>query len=491
MIDYQTFHQIRQLCDQQHLSVAQIAETLRLDERTVGKWIARSTYEPRAQAPRASKLDPHKGTIVRLLATHPFTAQQLLQRLRDSGYTGGYSILKEYVRAVRPPRQPAFLKLHFAPGQCAQVDWGSAGFLPVGNTRRRLSFFVMVLCYSRRMYVEFTLAQTQEHFLACHQHAFEYFHSVPAEVMVDNCKTAVLSHPLGAPAVLHPRYLDFARHYGFAVKACGPFKPHEKGRVENGVGYCKKNFLAGLQLASLDALNAAGRQWLDQVANVRVHAETHQKPQDLFELEKPQLRPLTVRPYDLATVSTVSVSRRCRVRLDSNHYSVPPRHANTTLTLKAYPDRLCLYHQDQLVAEHPRSYERHQDFEKPEHVQELLSQRRQARAQQLWTRFLALSPRAPEYYQRLEEKRGNPRHHVQKIVALSEIYGLEKVQRALEDAWAYQAFSCEYIANLLEQRERPTAQPGALHLTRQQDLLDLELPAPDLSLYETQEGGAP
>jgi transposase len=491
MIDYQTFHQIRQLRDHEHLSVAQIASALQLDERTVGKWIDRQTYQPRAQAKRASKLDPHKSTIVRLLATHPFTAQQLLQRLRESGYTGGYSILKEYVRLVRPPRQPAFLKLHFAPGQCAQVDWGSAGFLPVGSARRRLSFFVMVLCYSRRMYVEFTLAQTQEHFLACHQHAFEYFNSVPAEVMVDNCKTAVLSHPLGAPALLHPRYLDFARHYGFAVKACGPYKPHEKGRVENGVGYFKKNFLAGLQLSGLDALNAAVRQWLDQVANVRVHGETHQKPQDLFVLEKPKLRPLTVLPYDLATVSTVSVSRRCRVTLDTNHYSVPPRYANTNLILKAYPDRLCLYHQDQLVAEHPRSYERHRDFEKPEHVQELLAQRRQARAQHLLTRFMALSPHAAEYYQRLEEKRGNPRHHVQKIVALSEIYGVEKVQRALEDAWAYQAFSCEYIANLLEQRERPTAQPGALHLTRQQDLLDLDLPAPDLSLYQTQEGSEP
>ncbi len=491
MIDYQTFHQIRQLCDQEHLSVVQIAAALHLDARTVSKWIERKTYQPRVQVQRASKLDAHKGTVVRLLATHPFTAQQLLQRLREAGYTGGYSILKDYVRTVRPPRQPAFLTLQFAPGQCAQVDWGSAGFLPVGSTRRRLSFFVMVLCYSRRMYVEFALAQTQEHFLAGHQHAFEYFGGVPAEMMVDNCKTAVLSHPLGAPAVLHPRYLDFARHYGFAVKACGPCKPHEKGRVENGVGYFKKNFLAGLPLSSLDALNAAARQWLDQVANVRVHGETHQKPQDLFALEKPKLRPLTVLPYDLATVTTVSVSRRCRVRLDANHYSVPARYASTHLTLKAYPDRLCLYHQDQLVAEHPRRYDRHQDFEKPEHVQELLAQRRQARAQQLWTRFLALSPHAAEYYQRLEEKRGNPRHHVQKIVALSEIYGVEKVQRALEDAWAYQAFSCEYIANLLAQQARPTVEPGALHLTRQQDLLDLELPAPDLSLYATEEGGAP
>jgi hypothetical protein len=347
----------------------------------------------------------------------------------------------------------------------------------------------MVLCYSRRMYVEFTLSQSQEHFLACHQHAFEYFNSVPAEVMVDNCKTAVLSHLLGAPARLHPRYLDFARHYGFAVKACGPYKPHEKGRVENGVGYFKKNFLAGLELSSLDALNAAARQWLQAVANVRIHGETHQKPQDLFEQEKSALRPLTLHTYDLASVSTASVSRRCRVTLDTNHYSVPPRYAGARLILKAYPDRLCLYHPDQLVAEHPRSYERHLDFEKPEHVRELLSQRRQARSQQLMSRFLALSPRAAEYGQRLEEKRGNPRHHIQKIVALSEIYGTEKVQRALEDAWAFQAFSCEYIANLLQQRERPTVQPGALHLTRQQDLLELDLPAPDLSLYQTREGG--
>jgi transposase len=491
MIDYQTFHQIRQLHDQEHLSVGQIAAALQLDERTVGAWIQRPTYQPREQAPRPSKLDPYKGTVVRLLATHPFTAQQLFQRLRESGYGGGYSILKDYVRTVRPPRQPAFLTLQFAPGQCAQVDWGSAGVLLVGHTRRRLSFFVMVLCYSRQMYVEFTLAQTEEHFLACHQHAFEYFQAVPAEVMVDNCKTAVLSHPLGQPAVLHPRYLDFARHYGFAVKACGVRKPHQKGRVENGVGYLKKNFLAGLELSSLDALNATARQWLDQVAQVRVHGETHQKPQDLFALEKPKLRPLTLRPYDLATVTTVSASRRCRITVDTNRYSVPPRYANTHLVLKAYPDRLCLYHQDQLIAEHPRSYDRHQDFEKPEHVQELLSQRRQARAQQLLTRFLALSACAAQYHQGLEEKRHNARHHVQKIVALSEIYGPEKVRRALEDAWAYQAFSCEYIANLLEQQARPPVQPGALHLTRQQDLLDLDLPAPDLSLYETEEGGAP
>jgi transposase len=490
MIDYHTFHQIRQLCDVEQLSAAQIARRLNLHPQTVYQWRDRPKYQRRAAVvKRKSKLDPFKPTVVRLLAQHPYSAQQLFQRLQDSGYTGGYSILKHFVRQVRPTAEPAFLTLQFAPGQSAQVDWGSAGWLRVGTTRRRLSFFVMVFCYSRRMYVEFTLAQTQEHFLACHQRAFEYLNGVSSEIMVDNCKTAVLSHPPGQPAVFHPRYLDFARHYGFTIKACGPRKPHEKGRVEKAVHYVKQNFLAGLELASLEALNAAARRWLDEVANVRVHGETHQVPRDLFLQEQPHLRPLTVLPYDLASVQTVLVSRRARVTLDTNRYSVPPAFAGKQLLLKGYPDRLCLYHQDQLIAEHTRRYDRHQDYEQPEHVAELLAQRRQARQQQHFTRFLALSPRARDYYQRLAEKRGNPQHHVQKIVALSEIHGVDKVQRALEDAWAYQAFSCEYIANLLDQQARPPVEPGALHLTRQQDLLDLELPAPDFSLYERAEGG--
>jgi len=490
MIDYHTFHQIRQLCDVEHLSAAQIARVLNLHPQTVCKWRDRPKYQRPAPAQRKSKLDAFKPTVMRLLAQHPYSAQQVFQRLQALGYTGGYSILKHYVRQVRPTTEPAFLTLQFAPGQTAQVDWGSAGWLNVGRTRRRLSFFVLVLCHSRQLYVEFTLAQTQEHFLACHQHAFEYLNGVSCEIMVDNCKTAVLSHPMGQPAVFHPRYLDFARHYGFTIKACGPRRANEKGRVEKAVHYVKQNFLAGLELASLEALNAAVRRWLDEVANVRVHGETHQVPRDLFLEEQPHLRPLTVLPYDLATVQTVWVNRRARVTFDTNRYSVPPAFVGKSLVLKVYPERLALYHQDQLIAEHTRRYDRHQDYEQPEHVAQLLAQRRQARQQQHFTRFLALAPCARDYYQRLVEKRGNPQHHVQKIVALSEIHGVDKVQRALEDAWAYQAFSCEYIANLLDQQARPPVEPGALHLTRQQDLLDLELPAPDFSLYDRGEGGA-
>ena len=192
MIDYATFHQIHHLHDADHLNQAQIATALNLDEKTVAKWLACEQYQPRHTAKRPSKLDPFKGTIIRLLQTHPYSSAQILQRITEQGYTGAYSILKAFVHQVRPTPAPAFLTLQFAPGECAQVDWAHAGMIPVGSTRRRLSFFIMVLCFSRRMYVEFTLAQCLEHFLACHQHAFEYFGGVPLQVMVDNAKVAVL-----------------------------------------------------------------------------------------------------------------------------------------------------------------------------------------------------------------------------------------------------------------------------------------------------------
>lgn len=140
---------------------------------------------------RKSKLDLFEGLIVRWLVSHPFTAAQLLSRVREQGDGGGYSILRDFVRTVRPRNAPAFLTLHFAPGQSAQVDWGSWGSLRVGETRRALSFFVMVLCWGRRMYLEFTFSQTAEQWLACHRQAFEFFGGlVPAEIMGDNRKVA-------------------------------------------------------------------------------------------------------------------------------------------------------------------------------------------------------------------------------------------------------------------------------------------------------------
>lgn len=489
MIDFHTYQQIHQLHFQERLSIAKIAAQLHLHPETVSIWLKRPRYEARKPALRPSKLDPFGQEIQRLLQQHPFTARQIFHRLRESGYTGQYSIVRERVRALRPRTNKAFLSLQFLPGQCSQVDWGHAGWIQIGSTRRRVSFLVLVLCYSRRMYVEFTLGQTMEQFLSAQQNAFLFMGGLTSEIMVDNCKTAVLDHPLGGPATLHPRYMDFAQHYGFVIKACTPRQPQQKGRVESAVAYVKTSLLNGLELHSLDALNAQAQHWLNTVANVRVHAHTRRTPDEMFLDEIPKLRRLTLQHYEACHYVPVRANNRARVVFEANRYSVPPAYANRTLVLKLYPNRLVFFNdRDQQVAEHKRCFDRNQDCEQPEHLESLLAQRRQGRRQQQWARFMNLSPVSEAYYQALEQRRENPRHHLLKILGLSEHHGIEPTARALQDAMELQAFGAEYIANILSQRARPTVEPGALHLTRASDQLELELPPPDLSLYEMKGG---
>jgi len=480
MIDYATWCAIRDGFAQ-HLGARQLARQLRLNVKTVRRWRARP-YAPRAGAARASKLDPFKGRIVGWLDAHPLSAQQVFQRLCEAGYDGGPSIVKDYVRRIRPRPRAAFLTLAFAPGEVAQVDWGEWGSIAVGNTRRRLSFFVMVLAYSRQLYVEFTLSQGMEHFLEAHIRAFEAL-GVPRKIMVDNLRSAVLEHVRGEPPRFNPRYLDFARHYGFEVVACNVAKGNEKGRVERAVGYVKANFLNARELPDFAALNPAVRLWLETVANVRLHRETQRRPADLWAEERAHLQPVNPRRFDVGRVLAVRADRQFRVTFETNRYSVPARFAGAPLTLKAYPEHLCLYRDQDLVARHVRSYERHQDIADPDHAKALVAQRRHAQDAHALARFLALSPQAPTYHEGLLERRGNALSHVRKILALADIHGTEAVARAMADALDFAAFSSEYIAHLIQARARQLPQPSALVLMRRQDVLELDLPPADLSPY--------
>ena len=480
MIDYATWCALRDGAAK-HLTPAQLATSLGLNIKTVRHWIDRP-YAPRAKATRPSKLDPFKGRIVGWLDAHPLSAQQVFQRLVEAGYAGGVSIVKDYVRTIRPRTREAFLTLAFAPGEAAQVDWGEYGTIAVGDTRRRLSFFVMVLAYSRQMYVEFTLSQTMEQFLAAHVNAFTFL-GVPRKVMVDNLRSAVLRHVRGEAPQFNPRYLDFARHYGFEPVACAVAKGNEKGRVERGVGYVKGNFLSGLDLPDFAALNPALKVWLESVANVRLHRDTQRRPVDLWTEERPHLQPANPRPFDVGRVLSVRANRQFRVTFEANRYSVPARFAGQQVVLKAYPDRLCVYHGEDLIARHVRSFERHQDFENPDHAKALVAQRRHARDSQVLKRFLGLSPLAAKYHAGLLERRGQALSHVRKIVALADIHGEEAVIRALTDALAFEAFSSEYIAHLIDARVRRLPEASPLVLMRRQDVLELELPPADLSAY--------
>lgn len=486
MIDFHIYCQLHQL-KEQGLSCNQICQKLNLNKRTVRKWLKISSYQPKQITVKASVLDPFKKTVTAWIEKHPYSAMQIFQKLKELGFIGSYSTVQRYVEKIRPRHNKAYLTLCFAPGECAQVDWGFYKTVRVGKTRRKLSFFVMVLCYSRMIYVEFTLSQSTEFLLSAHQNAFDYFKGVPEKIMVDNMKTAVLSHPYGEVAVFNKRYLDFAYHYGFKPVACGVRQPHEKGMAENGIGYTKGNFLNGLDIPHFYALKPLADKWMNEIANQRIHGETKTKPAHLFEKERPFLKKVNQNPYDIGVEKNVVSNSRFRVIFEGNRYSIPYRLASKKLIMKVYPEKLLFYYENEFIATHVRCFDKGQNFELKDHVKGLIDQRKKSRDQKTLSRFLSLMPQAHEYYEKLKEKRFNPLHHLRKICALCDIYGEDKVIQALCDGLYFEAYSSDYVANILEQREKRLAPPGELHVTRGEDLLDLDLPNPSLDIYENNE----
>lgn len=480
------WHQIHELADE-GLGIRRIAQRLRVHRRTV-RAALKTTRPGSPQRPkRGSIIDPYRGWLLAKLEQYPeLTATRLFRMLSERGYGGGYSTVKNCVAELRPRLKAAYFTLAFPPGDCAQVDWGSWGGVDVPGGRRAVSFFVMVLCHSRMMYAELFLGQAMEHWLAAHRNAFAAFGGVPRRVMVDNCKTAVLTPRTGGELpVFNPAYLDFAAHYRFTPVACNPGRPNEKGRVEHAVGYLKRSFFAGRQPTAPAALAPALADWLDTVANVRLHGTTGRIPAELFdEVERAALHPLPAGPHECAVHQPVVANNRFRVTTDTNRYSVPSRYASQRLALRRYADRIAVYTPaGTLVADHPRNYGRGQDILVPDHETELKLRTRHARDRRMLERFLSLGTAADAYLTALQEKRPDWRGHVRRINALAEAHGRDRVARLLMDAHEHNAFSSEYVLNILEARERARPEPGPLHVTRRGDLLELDLPGPDLDIY--------
>ena len=484
----QLWHEIHRLRHDTGLSIRKISRRLGIHRRTVRDALEQSRPESAKQPRRGSLIDPYRGWLLSKLEQYPeLTAARLLQMLRDRDYPGGYTLVKSCVAELRPRLKPAYFTLSFPPGDCAQVDWGVWKGLDVPGGRRRISFFVMVLCHSRMMYVELFMGQAMEHWLSAHRNAFIAFGGVPARVMVDNCKTAVLSAAAaGQPPVFNPAYLDFAAHYGFQPVACNVGRPNEKGRVEQAVGYIKTSFFGGREPSSLEAMGPALSDWLDTVANVRIHGTTKRRPAELFaEAEKDALQDLPQGHHDCAVSERVTANSRFRITVDTNRYSVPSGYASQRLVLQRHADRIAVYTPDgTLIADHPRSCGRHQDVLDPQHERELVLRTRYARDKRQLESFLSLGTAAEDYLTGLRDKRPDWRGHVRRINALADIHGRDQVARLLMDALEHHAFSSEYVLNILEARTRTKPQPGPLHVTRRKDLLELEMPPPNLTIYD-------
>jgi transposase len=269
-----------------------------------------------------------------------------------------YSAVWRLVQQLEPQPPEAFVRVEVPPGSEAQVDFGFAGLAldPATGTPRKAWVFVMVLSYSRHLYAELVFDQRVETWLLCHVHAFAAFGGVPTRIVLDNLKAAILAACVHDP-VVQRAYRECAAHYGFRIDPNPPRTPWLKGKVENGVHYVKRNFLAGREADSLDAGNTALRVWTRDVAGQRVHGTTKQAPLVRFrEVEAAALLPLPAAPYDLARWKQVLLHRDCHVVFDGSFYSAPFRLVSQTLWLRAGARTVQLYDAaHQLVATHDRA----------------------------------------------------------------------------------------------------------------------------------------
>ena len=314
--------------------IRKIERHLHRSWRTIKKYLDAPAQSAAARQ-RQSKLDPFKPTISEWLEKDPtVTAAIIEQRLRSVGYAGAYTILREHVRATRPARTPprAFLRMEPPPGERFEVDWGHFGALEYAGDKRKLYAFALVEAHSRMLYLEFTHSQSFETFVRCHVHAFTTIGGVAREIAYDNLATAVAEHD-GRLVRFLPRFLAFAREYGFYPKACNPAAGWEKGKVERAIGYARQAFWPLREFTDLHDVNRQARQWLADVANQRVHRETRERPIDRFKAEA--LRPLPVIPYDHRDTVEALVYKDLRLHFDGNRYCVPPRFVGRRLTLKA------------------------------------------------------------------------------------------------------------------------------------------------------------
>ena len=337
--------EIRRLHEIEKLSKRAIARQLGCSRKTVNRALrmdqAPSTIHRDSQ-PRTTKLDPFKAAIATILQRYPdLSAVRILEKIsRDDGltpgYSGGLSQLRSYLRTVRQPKGRVYQEIDYSPGEAMQIDWGDCRTIAVDNTRRRVSVFVAVLCYSRMGYIEFTLSQRKAEFYRCLNNAIRFFGGSPRKLVFDNLKTAVIDGS-GRTAVLHPEFLALCGHYCLEPIACEARDPESKGMVEAKVGYVKRNALQGRdeELQCWDDYRHLAIYWRDQVANVRIHDRFKQRPIDRFDIERPLLRPLPSVTYDTDEVFLTEVRPQARIEFDSNRYSVPPQLARQSVVVRA------------------------------------------------------------------------------------------------------------------------------------------------------------
>lgn len=357
--------------------IKRIARELGVDRKTVRRWLRQGGWQPRRSGPRRRLIDQFTEFIAQRGPEVGWNGVVLHRELTGLGFAGSYQQVQRYLKPHRAQRQWAELatvRFETGPGEQAQVDYGQLRIW-LGEQLETVHLFVLTLGYSRRL---FTYAYPNEKLASLldgHERAFRHFGGVTLGCLYDNPRTLVLGRRENR-VVWHPLFEDFARYYGFTPHACQPYRARTKGKVESGVKYVKRNALAGRRFNSWEELNGWLERWNGEVADVRLHGTTHERPLERFARE--QLTPLASRPpYRYEQVRVRRVATDALVAVGAARYSVPAEYVGTVVSVQESAEHYEFFHQDKLVARHPKAA-RHSVVMDPAHYAGLLRVNRQA-----------------------------------------------------------------------------------------------------------------
>lgn len=415
------------------------------------------TSQKRTATPRSSKLDPFLPQIAQLLEEFPdITGERLFERLKDSGYDGGVSILRDRLHRLRPkPKREPTVRFETEPGVQGQMDWSPYAIRFTRTPRATVLCFSYILGFCRRQYLDFTLHRDFYTLIRRHQDAFAHFPGVPLQCLYDGEKTVILRWEAARP-VFNPAFVAFITHYHCRPIACRPGRAHTKGKVEAPFQYVEKNLLNARKFENLEHLRATARLWLKEKSDMHIHDTTGRAPMELFlEQEQAALQSLPLNPYDCSEVAL----RVCRVdgflEFQTNLYSVPYEYVADILTLKATEQEIFIYSQELLLlARHERLPKgAGKTVELPEHRQ---SKKIRYGLEPVRDAFLALGQAAQPFLDGLKAKYPrNPGFHARFILSLKERYLSQDIDSALRHARRYQAFDAKAIERILKAKAQP------------------------------------
>jgi transposase len=438
---------------------------------------------------RPSQIDAYLPFIHETLKKFPsLTASRLYAMVCERGYRGNHHHFRHLISVHRPrPVTEAYLRLRTLPGEQGQVDWAHFDHLQIGRARRPLMAFVMVLSWSRQIYLRFFLDARMDSFLAGHAGAFETWSGLPRVLLYDNLKSAVLERH-GDAIRFNPQLLAFAAHHRYEPRPVAVARGNEKGRVERAIRYVRENFFAARKFIDLDDLNAQAAIWCSgPAANRPCREEPTITVREAFERERPSLLALPENPYPCELQLAVSVGKAPYVRFDQNDYSIPHTHVRRMLTVRADPRQVRILDGATLLATHARSYDRGAQIEIAAHIEGLVERKREARHHRGQDHLSRAAPASQALMQRAAERGGNLGNITSHLLRLLDRYGAAELQAAIEETLASGAAPHPNPVRLALERRREARQappPVAVPLPEHVRKKDTQVTPHRLDIYD-------